>query len=141
VKNALESELVTEKKPRRAPRVRQDWNCFAANCPTRLVLDRIADKWSVLVMSALTLEPLRFSQLMRRVEGISQKVLSQTLKRLERDGLVERTVYATVPVTVEYAMTPLGDTLARSVRVIVTWAESNMDAVLKAQKSYDATHA
>lgn len=85
---------------------------YAAQCPTRLVLDCIADKWAVLILGLLRERPWRFNALLRQIEGLSQKVLSQTLKRLERDGLLSRTAYPTVPVTVEYALTPLGDSLA-----------------------------
>ena len=91
------------------------WNAYADTCPTRLVLDRIADKWAVLVLGLLGDGPVRFNQLRRRIQGISQKMLSQTLKSLERDGLVSRKVTPTVPVTVEYAVTPLGRTLSATV--------------------------
>ncbi|ABM50591.1 transcriptional regulator, PadR family [Burkholderia mallei PRL-20] len=113
-------------------------NVYASECPTRLVLDRIADKWTVLILALLSHEPLRFNTLLRHIEGLSQKVLSQTLKRLERDGLVARTVYATVPVSVEYALTPLGHTLAHSVTPIIVWSETHIDAVLDARTAYDA---
>ena len=84
---------------------------YAANCPTRLLLDRIADKWTVLLLTTLAGGPMRFNALKRRIEGVSQKMLSQTLRQLERDGLVDRTVEARVPVSVTYAITPLGSTL------------------------------
>jgi DNA-binding HxlR family transcriptional regulator len=103
----------------------QKWDAYSAQCPTRQVLDRIADKWAVLILGALSPAPLRFNALLRRIDGVSQKVLSQTLKRLERDGLVSRKAFATVPVTVEYAVTPLGKTLTDSLAVIVQWAEEN----------------
>jgi DNA-binding HxlR family transcriptional regulator len=114
------------------------WDAYSAQCPTRQVLDRIADKWAVLILGALSPAPLRFNALLRRIDGVSQKVLSQTLKRLERDGLISRKVFATVPVTVEYAVTPLGRTLTDSLAVIVQWAEENMSSILSAQKSYDS---
>jgi DNA-binding HxlR family transcriptional regulator len=112
-------------------------NAFASDCPTRKVLDRIADKWAVLVLSLVADEPVRFNQLRRRIEGVSQKMLSQTLKRLERDGLVSRRVFATVPVTVEYAITPLGHTLATTVDGLRVWAEAHIDEVERAQERYD----
>jgi DNA-binding HxlR family transcriptional regulator len=115
------------------------WDAYSAQCPTRQVLDRIADKWAVLILGALSPAPLRFNALLRRIDGVSQKVLSQTLKRLERDGLVSRKAFATVPVTVEYAVTPLGKTLTDSLAVIVQWAEENMSLILSAQKNYDTT--
>ncbi|MFG1360707.1 winged helix-turn-helix transcriptional regulator [Xanthobacter pseudotagetidis] len=114
------------------------YDVYEARCPTRMVLDRIADKWAVLILDRLRAGPVRFNHLRRDINGISQKVLSQTLKRLERDGLVSRAVFPTVPVTVEYTLTPLGHTLTDTVAAIAHWAERNMDAVLKAQAAYDA---
>lgn len=116
-------------------------NCYAADCPTRQALDRIADKWTVLVLGLLCDGPLRFNHLRRRVEGISQKMLSQTLKSLERDGLVIRRAFPTVPVTVEYAITPLGATLAATVTPLRLWAEENIGAVLQARRAYDRAAA
>lgn len=115
-----------------------EWNPYQKNCPTRLVLDRIADKWSVLILVKLRSGPIRFNTLRREIEGISQKVLSQTLKELERDGLVHRKVFPTVPVTVEYSITPLGNTLSSAVKSITDWAESNMDTILTAQQEFDS---
>jgi DNA-binding HxlR family transcriptional regulator len=113
-------------------------NPYSADCPTRLVLDRVADKWTVLVLGLLGNGPVRFNRLRRAVEGLSQKVLAQTLRRLERDGLVTRAAFATVPVTVEYALTPLGRTLADAVNPLRVWAESHIEDVLCAQQAYDA---
>jgi len=115
-----------------------NWNAYAAQCPTRVVLDRIADKWTVLILGLLGQQPRRFNALLREIEGLSQKMLSQTLKRLERDGLVRRTVFATTPVTVEYALTPLGETLAESLATLIRWAEDNIEAVQAAQRMFDA---
>jgi DNA-binding HxlR family transcriptional regulator len=114
------------------------WNAYATQCPTRLVLDRIADKWAVLVLGLLADRPVRFNQLRRLIEGISQKMLSQTLKSLERDGLVLRKVTPTVPVTVEYSITPLGQTLSATVDGLRIWAETHIEKVLLAQQQYDA---
>lgn len=111
---------------------------YSTNCPTRLVLDRIADKWAVLVLGLLGNGPVRFNRLRRRIEGISQKMLSQTLKSLERDGLVSRKATPTVPVTVEYSITPLGETLSATVDGLRIWAETHIDKVLMAQQQYDA---
>jgi DNA-binding HxlR family transcriptional regulator len=111
---------------------------FHAQCPTRLVLNRIADKWTVLVMILLENDVKRFSQLRREIEGISQKMLTQTLRGLERDGLVTRKVYATVPPHVEYTLTPLGHTLKDLLYAVKTWSETNIEEVLKAQKAYDS---
>lgn len=111
---------------------------FNAECPTRLILNRIADKWTVLVVILLESETKRFSHLQREIGGISQKMLTQTLRSLERDGLVTRKVYATVPPKVEYALTPLGHTLKDLLYAIKTWSETHINEVLTAQKSYDA---
>ena len=115
-----------------------DYNVYAQHCPTRLVIDRLADKWAVLVLGLLEKRTLRFNELRREIEGISQKVLSQVLTKLERDGLVTRTAFPTVPVTVEYAITPLGQTLTSTVAALTRWAEDNMTAILDAQRRYDA---
>lgn len=117
------------------------YDVYENRCPTRLVLDRLADKWALLVLDRLRAEPVRFNGLRRDIKGISQKVLSQTLKNLERDGLVTRTAFATVPVTVEYALTPLGLTLTETVAALAHWAERNMDAVIEAQVAYDQRRA
>lgn len=110
---------------------------FSALCPTRLVLNRIADKWTVLVVILLQDGTKRFSELQREIDGISQKMLTQTLRNLERDGLASRTVHATVPPKVEYNLTPLGHTLKDMLYAIKTWSEANIEAVLSAQKNYD----
>jgi DNA-binding HxlR family transcriptional regulator len=114
------------------------YDVFDDRCPTRLVLDRLADKWALLVLDRLQDGPVRFNHLRRDIRGLSQKVLSQTLKRLERDGLVKRTVHPTVPVSVDYGLTPLGRTLTETVAAFAHWAELNMDAVLAAQTAYDS---
>src|SRR4029077_2053262 len=116
-------------------------NAYAANCPTRQILDRVGDKWAVLILLLLRDEPMRFNALRRAIEGISQKMLSQVLKSLERDGLIRRRVIPTVPVTVEYSLLPLGATLAEAVDPLRDWAEKNLKEVLAAQRRYDAQHA
>src|SRR3954452_16096068 len=113
------------------------WNMMNAACPTRQVLDRIADKWTMLVIVALEDGTLRFSELRRQIDGITQKMLTQTLRALERDGMVEREVFPTVPVTVRYTLTPLGRSLADAVGVIRTWAYGNMDAISDARAAYE----
>jgi DNA-binding HxlR family transcriptional regulator len=123
------------------PSMLQNWNAYAHACPTRMVLDRIADKWAVLVLGLLGNGPVRFNQLRRQIEGISQKMLSQTLKSLERDGLVSRRATPTVPVTVEYSITPLGETLSATVDNLRIWAETHMEQVLLSQQQYDAAAA
>ena len=113
------------------------WNPYVAECPSRRVLDRIADKWSLLILAKLTGGPVRFNELRRTIQGLSQKVLSQGLKNLERDGLVTRTAIATVPVTVEYAITPTGMRLAERAQDLINWATDNMPAIIQAQTTYD----
>ena len=118
------------------------YDAFMAACPSRQLLDRISDKWVALVLSALAEEgSMRFSALARRLAGVSQKMLTQTLRALERDGLVTRTVTPTVPVTVDYALTPLGSSLEQAVRALKLWAEGNMDDVIAARAEYDARTA
>ncbi len=116
-----------------------DYDIYEKNCPTRMLLSRLADKWTLLILDCLGDRPVRFNQLRRDIKGISQKVLSQTLKKLERDGLITRTVFPSVPVSVEYSLTTLGQTLTESVAAFAHWAEHNMDAVIAAQNAYDAT--
>lgn len=116
-------------------------NAYAADCPTRLLLDRIADKWTVLLLTTLDDGPMRFNALRRRIEGVSQKMLSQTLRQIERDGLVTRTVEASVPVSVTYAITPLGRELVQSLRPMIDWAETRMAQIALLQSAYDARAA
>ncbi len=114
------------------------WDCYSSACPSRLVLNRLADKWALLILGTLSGGPVRFNELRRRIDGVSQKMLSQTLKNLERDGLICRRAYATVPVTVEYAMTELGETLAETIIALRVWTATHMDNILAAQSAYDA---
>ncbi|WNG31552.1 helix-turn-helix transcriptional regulator [Cystobacter fuscus] len=113
-------------------------DAYSARCPARLVLDQIGDKWTVLLLGVLVKQPTRFNELKRRLQGVSQKMLGQTLKKLERNGLVTRQVFATVPVSVEYAITPLGRTLAGTVDALRQWAEQHIDEVARAQERFDA---
>lgn len=115
------------------PAERPPFDVFSADCPTRLVLDRISDKWSTLILVLLAERPHRFGELRRRIDGISQKMLTQTLRSLERDGLVNREAFATVPVTVEYSLTSLGSTLVAPVSAIRDWAEQHIEEVLAAR--------
>ncbi len=102
---------------------------FDANCGSRRVLDLIADKWTAIVVYALARGTMRFGQLRREIEGVSQKMLTQTLRNLERDGLVERKVYPTVPPKVEYSLTPLGETLTEPLAAICKWSEEHLPEV------------
>jgi DNA-binding HxlR family transcriptional regulator len=133
----LESQAKTTTAPVATPAI-PGWNCYSAACPSREVLNRLADKWALLILGTLSGGPVRFNELRRRIEGVSQKMLSQTLKNLERDGLICRKAYATVPVTVEYAMTDLGATLADTIVALRHWTSTHMDSVLQSQKVYDA---
>lgn len=114
---------------------------YDQNCPTRHALDRIADKYTVLVIVFLQGRPRRFNELQRVITGISQKVLTQTLRSLERDGLVTRTVYPEVPPHVEYALTPLGTTLIEPLAALRNWAETHIESVTAAQTHYDQKHS
>lgn len=117
--------------------VRDPRGPFAANCPTRHLLDQIADKWSMLALIALADGPRRFNALKREIEGISQKVLTQTVRRLECNGLISRSVAPTVPVSVTYAITPLGSSLATMMEAVRRWSIANIDKVLSARADFN----
>lgn len=110
---------------------------YRADCPTRRILDRIGDRWTVLIVGALWDGSARFSELRRRIEGISQKMLTQTLRGLERDGIVRRTVHPEVPVRVEYTLTEAGRTLREPLRALQEWSIAHLDDVSTAQDAYD----
>lgn len=107
------------------------------SCPTRQALDQIGSRWTVLVVNALAQGPQRYTELSRSVSGISAKMLTQTLRTLERDGLITRTVHAVVPPRVDYELTGLGRTLEAPVAALQRWASANMPAVLQARVAYD----
>ncbi len=109
-----------------------------AECPMLLILDRIANTWAVLVVAALWKQPLRFNELRRTVGGVSQKMLSQTVKGLERDGLISRKVTPTVPITVEYSITELGRTLAIAMDALRVWSADHIAEVVAARADFDA---
>lgn len=110
---------------------------YRADCPTRRILDRIGDRWTVLIVGVLGRGDARFSRLLREVEGISQKMLTQTLRGLERDGLVRRTVHPEVPVRVEYALTEAGRTLLAPLRALEEWSIEHLGDVVGSQEAYD----
>jgi DNA-binding HxlR family transcriptional regulator len=122
----------------RRERARMEYDAFLAACPTRKLLDRLSDKWVCLVMSALADGALRYGDLSRKIAGVSQKMLTQTLRTLERDGLISRTVTPSVPVRVDYELTPLGVSLLPVMRAIKLWAEANIEKVEAARAAYDA---
>lgn len=129
-----------------------EYDAFLSVCPSRQLLDRLSSKWVTLILTALgtggavTVDdncegeprPMRFSELSRLLAGVSQKMLTQTLRSLERDGLLIRTVTPTVPVTVTYELTDLGLSLQQTMRALKTWAEVHMDDVFAHRESYDA---
>ena len=116
-----------------------DAEVYQGNCPTRAILDRIADKWATLIIGILAQsESRRFNELKRTIGGISQKMLTQTLRDLERDGLVKRTVYAEIPPRVEYRLTDLGKTLCGPISALTQWAHDHIDEVKSAQSEFDA---
>jgi DNA-binding HxlR family transcriptional regulator len=133
-------------------RAKVDYDAFLAGCPSRQLLDRISDKWVALILAALggdaSRRPgragvgprgsLRYSELSRRLAGVSQKMLTQTLRSLERDGLVIRTVTPTVPVTVTYELTDLGRSLQQVMLELKEWAEAHMGEVLANRDVYDS---
>ncbi len=112
-------------------------NIFSADCPTRRILDLISDKWSTLIITLLHQSPKRFSELHRQIQGVSQKMLTQNLRNLERSGLVTRTVYPQVPLKVEYQLTLLGETLYQPIKAVQEWSENYFMEVLEAQQNYD----
>ncbi len=113
-------------------------NVFDPNCPTRVILDRIGDKWTVLAVLRLRNGPLRFTELRAGIGNVAPKVLTQTLRRLERDGLVTREVFAEVPPRVVYGLTPIGESLLKPITAVTEWAEEHLPAISTAQREYDA---
>ena len=132
--------MPTKTAARRRAEEAMAYNAFLAECPTRQLLDALTDKWVALVLSAIARaeRPMRFSELQRAIAGVSQKMLTQTLRTLERDGFVTRTVTPSVPVRVDYDLTPLGRDLMPVVRAVKIWAETHFDEVQAAREQYDA---
>jgi DNA-binding HxlR family transcriptional regulator len=120
----------------RRERERAAYNAYVAECPSRQVLAALSDKWVTLVLTALAASPQRYSELSRTIAGVSQKMLTQTLRMLERDGLVTRTITPAVPVRVDYQLTPLGHTLLPVVRAIKDWSETHIAEVQAARAAY-----
>ena len=110
---------------------KQKCDVMNPDCPSRKVLERIADKWTSLVIYALAEKTLRYGELQRRIGGVSQKMLTQTLRSLEQDGLVARKIYPVVPPMVEYSLTPLGKTLIEPLTAIRQWAERHLSKLLQ----------
>lgn len=112
-------------------------DAYLAACPSRQILDVLANKWTMLVMGALSGGPLRFGELRRRLDGITQKMLTQTLRALERDGLITRTVYPVIPPKVVYSATGLGESVTSLLHGIRIWSEEHINDVLDARDAYD----
>ncbi|ACU39111.1 winged helix-turn-helix transcriptional regulator [Actinosynnema mirum] len=110
---------------------------FRVDCPSRPILDQIADKWSMMALAVLEDEPRRFNDIKRRLEGVTQRVLTHTLRRLERNGMVERRVLPTSPVGVEYALTPLGRSLREPFWQLLEWTLEHSGEVERARRAYD----
>lgn len=141
--------MATTTVAQRRAQAKVEYDAFFASCPSRQLLDRISDKWVALILCALGsggqgatgaggARPMRYSELSRALAGVSQKMLTQTLRSLERDGLVTRTVTPTVPVTVTYEVTELGLSLHQLVRGLKAWAETHMDDVLAHRAASEA---
>jgi DNA-binding HxlR family transcriptional regulator len=129
--------MATKTAAQRRAEAKLAYNAFMADCPTRQLLDTLSDKWLTLVLSRLIDGPRRYSELSREIAGVSQKMLTQTLRTLERDGLVDRVVTPSVPVRVDYELTAVGKDLAPVVHAIKLWAEANMDRIDTARADYD----
>jgi DNA-binding HxlR family transcriptional regulator len=143
--------MATMTAAQKKAQARAEYDAFLAQCPSRKLLDRLSDKWVILVLSALgsdgshrfggdcSGEPraMRYSELSRLLAGVSQKMLTQTLRSLERDGLITRSAAPTVPVTVTYELTELGVSLHQTIRGLKAWAQNHMDDVLTHREIYD----
>ena len=144
--------MTTMRAAQKRAQAKVEYNAFLAGCPSRQLLDRISDKWVVLILCALggdnsagqtgahadAPRAMRYSEISRLLAGVSQKMLTQTLRSLERDGLVTRTVTPTVPVTVSYELTDLGLSLHHMTRGLRNWAQTHMAEVLANRESYEA---
>lgn len=109
---------------------------YRADCPSRIVLDQIADKWSMMVLEVLR-EPQRFNAIKRRLDGVTQRVLTQTLRKLERNGMVKRKVLDGRVLGVEYSLTPLGESLQGPFSILFNWTLGNMETIQDCQRRYD----
>lgn len=136
----MPSDIVADLATGSRPGSHQGANPYSSRCPSRRLLALLGDKWSLLILPALTDGPKRNGELIRLVEGVSQKMLTQTLRQLERNGLVERLDHGEVPPRVEYTLSPLGASLATVFREIDRWVETNFSAVEAAQCAFDAEH-
>ncbi|MFI1028628.1 winged helix-turn-helix transcriptional regulator [Streptomyces sp. NPDC020951] len=132
--------MATKTAAQQREQARHEYDAFLRSCPTNQLLDRISDKWISLVVAALSVGPQRYSDLNRTIAGVSPKMLTQSLRSLERDGILTRTVTPSVPVRVDYELTALGSSLAQLLTAVKTWAETHFDEVHAARDRYDADH-
>lgn len=138
--------MATTSAAEKKAQAKAEYDAFLAVCPSRKLLERVSDKWVTLILAALgsgpdctgTPHPMRYSELSRLLAGVSQKMLTQTLRALERDGLVHRTVTPSVPVTVHYELSELGLSLHQTMRTLKLWAQDNMDEVLTHRAAHDS---
>ncbi|MFI5689586.1 winged helix-turn-helix transcriptional regulator [Streptomyces sp. NPDC051636] len=130
--------MATMTAAQRREQARVEYDAFLRGCPTNQLLGRLSDKWVSLVVAALSAGPLRYSDLGRRIAGVSPKMLTQTLRTLERDGILSRTVTPSVPVRVDYELTPLGRSLAVLLTAVKDWAETHFEEVREARERYDS---
>jgi DNA-binding HxlR family transcriptional regulator len=133
--------MATTTAAQRREQARVEYDAFIKGCPTNQLLDRISDKWVSLVVSALAAGPMRYSDLGRKIAGVSPKMLTQTLRSLERDGVLSRTVTPSVPVRVDYELTPLGTSLTCLLSAVKDWAEGHIEEVNEARERYDSADA
>lgn len=130
--------MATMTAARKREQARAEYDAFCRTCPTNELLGRLSDKWVGLVVAALSDGPRRYGELSRKIAGVSPKMLTQTLRALERDGLLSRTVTPSVPVRVDYELTPLGAGLAGLLTAVKAWAETHFEEVRAARERYDA---
>jgi DNA-binding HxlR family transcriptional regulator len=130
--------MPTMSAQQRRDQAKVEFDAYLASCPSRKLLDRISDKWVTLVLKSLMDGPKRYSELSHQLAGVSQKMLTQTVRNLERDGILTRTLTPSVPVRVDYELTPLGESLAGVLGQLKAWAEEHMPEVEQARAEYDA---
>ncbi|MBQ4793202.1 helix-turn-helix domain-containing protein [Pectobacterium versatile] len=129
--DTLNDDAVSQKT---SPTENSDDSAFDHPCPIRDVLDRIGDRWSLLILEALAQQTLRFNELHRHIDDISRQMLSRTLKRLEADGFIHRTIYAEVPPRVEYTLTPLGHSFLQPMQLLIQWADKNHAEICRSRR-------
>jgi len=129
--------MPTTTAAQRREQARVEYDAFIKGCPTNQLLDRLSDKWVSLVVAALSTGPMRYSDLSRKIAGVSPKMLTQTLRTLERDGILTRTITPSVPVRVDYELSALGSSLAGLLTAVKAWAETHIEEVHEARERYD----